>query len=392
MTDILYMAWRYLAYYKVKTVILVVSITLIVFLPVGLNVLVGQTARQLTTRATATPLLIGARGSTLELVLDSLYFESDTPGRMRFSESTRVVASELADAIPLYTRFRAQQHPIVGTTLDYFEFRRLEIADGRNMVMLGECILGAKAARALDLAPNDYVRSSPESVFDLAGVYPLKMKVAGVLAPANSPDDVAVFVDIKTAWVIEGLAHGHQDLSKPEAAAHVLKQEGRTVVGAASVVQYNEISADNVDSFHFHGDPEVFPITAVIAVPHNEKSGAILQGRYLGEDEDVQIVNPLVVMQKLLETILTVQNYVIAAVVIVGLSTLATASLVFLLSLRLRSREIETMHKIGGAKARVIAILSSEIIVVLVVGVVLAAVLTLLTSRFGAAVIRALIL
>ena len=55
----LYLAWRYLLYHRVKTAILVTSIMLIVFLPVGLNVLVGQSAAELTARAEATPLLVG---------------------------------------------------------------------------------------------------------------------------------------------------------------------------------------------------------------------------------------------------------------------------------------------------------------------------------------------
>ena len=75
MRDALYLAFRYLAYHKVKTAILVTSITLIVFLPVGLRVLVSQSEEQLTARAAATPLLVGAKGSPLELALNSLYFE-----------------------------------------------------------------------------------------------------------------------------------------------------------------------------------------------------------------------------------------------------------------------------------------------------------------------------
>ena len=63
MKEALYLAWRYLAYHRVKTLILVTSITLIVFLPVGLNVLVGQSAAELTARAEATPLLVGAKGT-----------------------------------------------------------------------------------------------------------------------------------------------------------------------------------------------------------------------------------------------------------------------------------------------------------------------------------------
>ena len=59
MKDVLYLAWRYLTYHRVKSFILVGAIALIVYLPVGLQVLVGESAKQLTARAEATPLLIG---------------------------------------------------------------------------------------------------------------------------------------------------------------------------------------------------------------------------------------------------------------------------------------------------------------------------------------------
>jgi putative ABC transport system permease protein len=392
MRHVFYLAWRYIAYHRVKSGILVASIMLIVYLPVGLRVLVRQSERELTTRAAATPLVIGAKGSPLELILNSLYFESDTPPLMRHGEVSRVRESGLARAIPLYTRFRAGGTPIVGTTLDYFEFRGIGLARGRNLAVLGECVLGAEAAGRLGVGPGDNVISSPENVFDLAGVYPLKMDVVGVLERTYTADDDVVFVDLKTAWIIEGLGHGHQDLAKPEAASGVLKREGDNVVANASVVQYNEITEENIDSFHFHGVDAEFPVTAIIAVPLDEKSATLLQGRYLSPDELVQIVEPVNVMDDLLSTILTVQSYVVAAVVIVGIATLATASLVFMLSLRLRRREIQTMTKIGGSRGRILGVLASEIVGVLILGIVLAGGLTALTSRFGADIIRRLIL
>ena len=173
MTDVLYLAWRYLTYHRWKTFILVTSIMLIVYLPVGLNVLVDQSAAQLTSRAQSTPLLVGAKGSPLELALNSLYFESDTPALTRYAEATRVTDTGLADPIPLYVRFRSRGNPIVGTTLEYFDFRGLELAAGRQMAVLGECVLGAGVAGALGVGPGDSVVSSPESVFDIAGVYRL---------------------------------------------------------------------------------------------------------------------------------------------------------------------------------------------------------------------------
>ena len=68
----------------------------------------------------------------------------------------------------------------------------------------------AEVARELELRPGDSIISSPENAFDLAGVYPLKMKVTGILEKSHTSDDLAVFVDLKTAWVIQGLGHGHE--------------------------------------------------------------------------------------------------------------------------------------------------------------------------------------
>ena len=389
MRDLLYLAWRYLAYHRIKTIILILSITLIIFLPVGLKILVGQSAQSLTLRAESTPLLIGAKGSPLELVLNSLYFESDTPPEITFAESQRVTDSKLATAIPLHTRFSARKFPIVGTTIDYFDFRRLTVADGRQIGLIGECVLGSGVATSLGLAPGDSLISSPESVFDLAGVYPLKMKVVGVLAANGTADDRAIFADLKTTWIIQGLAHGHQDLAKPEAASGVLKRDGNVVVANASVMQFSEITPDNMDSFHFHGDPAGFPITAVLAVPYDSKSATLLQGKYLGDQELVQIIRPSTVMSDLLATILTVQNYVIAGAMVIGLSAMMTAVLVFMLSFRLRKREIETMHRIGSARIRVTTLLSLEIVIVLLTGIVLAGLLTVLASHLGDSLIRA---
>jgi putative ABC transport system permease protein len=385
-----YLAWRYLVYHRWKTVVLVTALTLILFIPIGLRVLVRQSSEQLTSRAEATPLLVGAPGSPTELVLNSLYFSSDIPTSISFAEVGRVESAGFATPIPLYVRFRVRDQAVVGTTLEYMEFRGLRLAEGRPVTILGEAVLGASAARRLGSGVGDHVVTSPESVFDIAGVYPLRMPVTGVLEFSDTPDDEAVFVDIKTAWVIEGLGHGHQDLTRPESASGVLRREGSVVIGNASVLQYNEITSDNIDSFHFHGDPGDFPATAVIAIPEDEKSSAMLQGRYQ-DDSSVQIVRPDAVMADLLGTVFTVERYVVAGAGIVGLATLATTLLVFLLSLRQRSRERETLSKIGGSRGSIRLLMGSEIIFVTTAAVLLTAILTWLAGRYGSEAARAIV-
>ena len=62
------------------------------------------------------------------------------------------------------------------------------------MSFVGECVIGKRVAEKLDIGVGDSLISSPENFFDLAGVYPLKMTVVGVLNISDTPDDRAVFV------------------------------------------------------------------------------------------------------------------------------------------------------------------------------------------------------
>ena len=293
MNDILYMAWRYLRYHWIKTCVLLASISLVLFLPLGLQVVVQQGADTLTSRAASTPLLIGAQGSAVDLALAALYFRDPTVDPVPYREVTRVNQSGLAAGIPLHLRFRAGRHRIVGTTTEYFELRGLVPSAGRAMAMLGECVLGANAARKLGVQVGGYVLSTPAGAFDVAGTFPLKMKVVGILALAGTPDDEAVFTDIKTAWVIAGLAHGHMDMLSPRAESGVLRREDGNLVANPAVLSYTEITPDNLDSFHFHGDPDEFPVDAILAAPYDRKSSIMLRGRYEAEETDVQMLVPM---------------------------------------------------------------------------------------------------
>lgn len=364
MIDSLYIAWRYVRYNRVKTVVLVACVTLIAFLPFALQLLLSESERQLMSRAVRTPLVIGAKGSSLDLVMSTLYFGDERPETVTMAAVERIAATDLALPIPVYLRFKARGFPIVGTNLDYFEFRGLRTARGRMLAVLGECVLGARVAEALDLKPGDRLVSSPEALFDLAGVYPLKMKVVGVLAKSHTSDDLAIFVDLKTSWVIQGLGHGHQDVTRLTDPTLVLKRTESNVAATAKLYNYTEITEENIGTFHFHGDTDLYPISAVIAVPHDEKSGTILRGRYLQKDERQQILRPAEVIAGLLQTIFRIKNVLDAVILVVGLATVMAIVLVFTLSLRLRQREIQTIFKIGCSRLTIAKLLAAEILII----------------------------
>ena len=392
MGDLLYLSAQYIRHHKLKLAVLVFAITLVGWLPIAVQIIVNQTASQLLARADSTPIVIGARGSPLELSLGSLYFSTRTPETLNYAELEKVAATGLATGIPLYYRFHSQQHPIVGTTPDYLDYRKLRISTGRPVALLGEAVIGSKVADELQLVVGDAVISSPESVFDIAGVYPLKMPVVGILEPAFSPDDNAIFVDIKTSWVIQGLGHGHQDLANKKALGQILKKDGNNLVANASVKQYNEITADNIDSFHFHGENSLRPISAIIPLTTDDKATALLIGRYQQERDDVQIVRSQKVISELLDTVFTVRDYIVAGIAVVAVATAIVALLVFFLSLRLRRGERFTLARIGASREQIILLMATEVVTVILVSGALSALLIVLTHQYGMQMLQQLLL
>lgn len=382
-SGVVFLSWKFLAYRPLRTLVLVGAVALTIYLPLGLQVFTSESTRLLQERARSTPLLIGPKGSSIDLTLNGIYFTSEALPPLEQRAFTKVSESGLGTVIPLHVRFQARGAPIVGTSLEYFRYRGMKIADGRMLTRLGQCVLGASLARERGLEPGDTIVSSPENVFDLAGVYPLRMAIAGVFEPTHTPDDDAVFVDLKTAWVIEGLAHGHQDVTRPEAADTVLSRDGDTVRANASVVEYNEVTAENIGSFHFHGDPAGFPISSIIAIPDSDKSRAILLGRYQG-DAGEQIVVPLEAVMRLTGTLFATRRLILAGFVLLGVGALGLAALVFILSFRIRDREMRAYAKIGATANTIRLLKSAEVVVVLALGVMIAGAAVATTKTLAA--------
>jgi len=115
MIDSFYVAWRYLTFSWARSLTLVACVTLIAVLPLALELLLGESQRQLLSRAETTPLVVGAKGSSLDLVMNSLYFGDTVPETISMAALDRVADTDLALPIPLYVRFKARGFPIVGT-------------------------------------------------------------------------------------------------------------------------------------------------------------------------------------------------------------------------------------------------------------------------------------
>ena len=370
----LYLGYAYLRYHWARSLIIVIVAALILFVPLATQILLSTSERALVARGDATPLLLGSRGSQLDLTMAALYFSDERPDPVPMREVEAVWDSGLAMPIPVHTAFSSGGFRIVGTTLDYFDFRDLVISDGRGLSLLGDAVIGAEVAEALGKGVGDTLVSSPENLFDLDGIYPLEMPIVGILAPVNTPDDEAIFVDLKTAWVIQGIGHGHEDvISAADIAA------GTDALANAAVVQYQRITPENIESFHFHGSQDDFPASAVIVVPNDTRSGTILKGRYLDPESSPQLIEPAGVIQGLVDRIFRIKSLLDVVTAIIAVAALAAIGLAVFLSYRLRAGEIATAVKLGARRSMVLRLLAAETVTLLIISGGIAA--------FGAAIV-----
>ena len=389
------LALKYIKYHPVKSLILSACIFLTAFLPLAIELLLSEFESKIGERARKTPLVVGPAGSRFDLTLRALYFrlgnaEDKGVSTIPFGEANEIDSTGWAKAIPTYAKFTANGYPIVGTTLDYFEFRDLKTAQGHSLVQIGDCLIGSELAKSLELAPGDKLLSDIESVISIA-TYPLKMHVRGVLERTGSPDDWAIFVDLKTAWIIDGIGHGHQNLEN-ESEDKLLSKSDDKIVASAAVLPFTEITPDNIDSFHFHGDTSDFPLTSIIAVPKDQKGKTILIGRYRNAQGAEQLVVPEVVIGELMNLVFKAKRFFDANAVLIAFSTLLLLLLIVVLSSKLREREMKTMFKIGASKNTVFKLQLAELGIIFLFSTLLVAVSVVLLNQFSSRIIQTLLI
>ncbi len=357
MTGTTRLAWRYLAHHPGRSATLVLALALTILFPWGVQLLVGEFQRTLIRRAEQTPLLLGALGSRYDLVLNALYFQGDVARPLSMESVEIVQATGWARPIPLFIRHRAQGFPVVGTNADYFSFRQLRAAQGTLPLLLGDVTLGANVADELGLTPGDTLATDVGSGVDLLQ-YPLRLSVVGVLQPSANPDDDAVFVDLKTAWVIDGIGHGH-DAAEEQGEDQTIARDGHRTVLNAAVFEHAQITDRNRDSFHFHGDRGEYPVTAVLIDPPSDKAATLLRGRYRASDTE-QMLRPSVAVDEILGFVARIKRFFDANSLLVGLATALFLAVAVTLSYQLRRRELRTLRKIGCSRRTLFEIFAWE--------------------------------
>jgi len=213
--SMLRLAWAYLAARPLATALNVLLLAIGVGTVVLLLLFTTQAEERLARDASPVDLVVGAKGSPLQLILSSV-LQVDVPtGNIPLAEARKVAANPMvASATPISLGDTFRGHRIVGTDASYLALYGARVAQGRVFEAPMEAVLGAEVARRFSLGTGAELVGSHGLGNTGTAHEGHAYRVVGVLAPTGAVIDRLVVTPLESVWEVHA---GHRE---PQAAGN----------------------------------------------------------------------------------------------------------------------------------------------------------------------------
>lgn len=270
-------------------------------------------------------LVMGAKGSPLQLILSSVYHLDNPTGNIDYAEAQKWMKNPMVEsAIPLAYGDSYQGFPIVGSTAAYLEKYAAEVAEGQIFTQNFETVIGAEIARKTGLAVGSvfYGVHGTAAEGETHDEHPYR--VTGILAPNGTVLDNLILCDIESVWKMHEHEHEHGD------------------------------SCD-----HNHDDDHRREITAVLFKFRNPM--AIVQWpRPVAEQTNMQLASPAVEMNRIFSLLgIGIRTLAWLGWAIIGLAALSVFIALFN-TLKERRYELALLRTLGGSRVQVMGLILLE--------------------------------
>ena len=332
-------------------------------------------------------LVVGAKGSPLQLMMSSMYHISSPTGNVPLSGIKPFLNPEhpyIERAVPLSLGDSYRGRRIVGTRSQFFDLYGATVAEGRPWSSVMDVVAGATAARELGLRVGDTFRSSHGLIEDddLTHRDAPEFRVTGILAPTGTVADLVLLTPTESLWAVHD-THDHEG----EEHQHVAEDDHNH--------DHDHGHDDNHDQVHDHGTGGEYTIdrpltayadrsiTSVLIQFRGNSIVALNMQRSINENTELQAVTPSIQLAELYatvgqgEAVLRQLGYVV-----VGVSILSIFIGLFS-SLDRRRGELALLRTLGAGPGKLFALLLLEGTLTAVAG----ALLGLLVSHLGLALI-----
>lgn len=199
--NLLKISWKYLVNKPLSTSLNVLLLALGLAMITVLLLIQDQFEKKMNQDAAGIDLVVGAKGSPLQLILSSVYHLDFPTGNIKMEEAQRLSRNRLVKkVIPMALGDNYQGYRLVGTNHDYLELYDVEYAQGKSWEKPFQVTLGADVAEKLQLQIGDQFASSHGISVGSHDHEEFKFEVAGILAPQGNVVDRLILTSIESIW------------------------------------------------------------------------------------------------------------------------------------------------------------------------------------------------
>ena len=289
-------------------------------------------------------MVVGAKGSPLQLILSSVYHVDSPTGNIPLKDAKAIEQNRMVGySVPLLYGDNYSGYRIVGTNSKFFDLYNLNVKSGNFFEDEYEVVLGAKVAEKLNLNLNDEFVSSHglrETGEEHADA---KFKVKGVLEFSNSVADQLILTSPESIWEIHS-DHNHDDEVNNEEHDH--------------------------DEEHGHDYDEDKEITAML-IKFKSPMNIIQFPRYINEQTNLQSAVPSYEISRLFKLfgfgIETISLLAYLIIIVSGISIFIT----LFNSMKERKYDLALIRTLGGSRIQLSLMLVYESLFLTIIGFII---------------------
>jgi putative ABC transport system permease protein len=176
--------------------------------------------------ASAIDLVVGAKGSPLQLVLSSVYHADIPTGNISFSQAETISKlPQVKDYLKIGLGDNYKNFRIVGTQDKFIDFYNIKISQGKNFNKPFQAVIGYNTAKNAGLKIGDKFAGAHGLVGSTDVHDEFMYEVVGVLEKNFSVIDDLIFVDLKSVWQVHADHHHEEGHDHKHEHSHSHKHE-----------------------------------------------------------------------------------------------------------------------------------------------------------------------
>ncbi|RXG26938.1 ABC transporter permease [Leeuwenhoekiella palythoae] len=349
----------------------VLSLSISIGLLLGIQQLDASIKYQFENSLGDVDMVLGAKGSPLQLVLASVLHMDNPTGNISLAEAEKITKNPLIKkAVPISYGDNYQGFRILGSNEEFAGLYEAELAEGREPSKSMEVTLGSTVAEETDLKIGDTFMSSHGLTENTVEVHNHPLTVVGIYKPTYKVIDKLIVTRLESIWDVHEHGENHHEEDEQQAGDEhhdeVEPQEEHNEEAHVSTAPHQEEG-----HHHEESDKE---ITAML-VSFRNVMGMLTMPRRINKETNMQAALPNYELERLFNfTGVGVRAVSWIAYIILAISCVTIFISLFKM-VRERAFDLALMRTYGASNFQLLRIVAYEgfllVFVSLLVGVLL---------------------